>query len=83
MSLAIASRRVTYTPSVGDSPAGCATRLRLGRTPPAAEGLDQLDAGVHLEVDRVDQRQLVCEQRALGVEDNDSDFFYAAAQYTF
>src|ERR1700687_2009188 len=46
-----------------------ATPLGLGRTPPAAEGPDQVDAGVHLEVDGLGQRQLVSEQRALGVED--------------
>src|SRR5882672_12815572 len=43
----------------------------FGRIPPAAEGLDQTDAGAHLEVHGLRERQLVGQERPLGVDDDE------------
>jgi len=43
----------------------------FGRGPSAAEGLDQTDAGTHLEIHGLRQRQLVGQERPLGVDDQE------------
>ena len=49
----------------------CSLRLRpLGRVPVAAEGFDQLDAGSNSEIHGLSQRELVGEERPLGVDDD-------------
>src|SRR2546422_7370609 len=48
-----------------------ARRGVLGRVPSAAEGLDQTDAGAHLDIHGLRQRQLVGQERPLGVDDDE------------
>src|SRR5438552_14665412 len=48
-----------------------ARRGVLGRVPSAAEGLDQAYAGAHLEIHGLRQRQLVGQERPLGVDDDE------------
>src|SRR5467141_1296051 len=45
-------------------------RVLLGWVPPAAERLDQTNAGAHLPIDDLGQRQLVGEERPLRVDDD-------------
>src|SRR5438309_976276 len=48
-----------------------ARRGILGRVPSAAEGFDQTNAGAHLEIHGLRQRELVGQERPLGVGDDE------------